>query len=357
MASEREIFGHAGPYFLTAIDWNNSYHRRAIAASLVQGVYQLERDRHHNRHGPHALAPPWWEFFHFRLIQVLVDDHDVSYFGAIFEFMNKSPHDHDHPTPSSLIFQRPPAPLYVVAFRGTIKKAINRAQDFKLNLHCVLNNLDKSTRFQTGSEAVRGLASRVGSGNIWLAGHSLGASIALTIGREMARSGDGHGDHVETYLFNPPFMSPPIERIKNDKLRLGLRFANSVLTAGLAMAVNGRKKGGRDTDEFSILSSWVPYLFINPRDVICSEYVGYFEHREKMESIGAGRIGRIATQHSIGSVVSAARGKVSCGAVHLIPSAYLSVNCSPCASFSEAHGIHQWWRPDLEFQYKFYQYK
>ncbi|XP_075512490.1 GDSL esterase/lipase At4g10955-like [Primulina tabacum] len=345
MASEKEMFHLAGPSFLTAIDWNNSYHRRSVAASLVQGVYQLERDRHHNRQGPHALATPWWEFFNFRLIQVLVDDHDVSYFGAIFEF--KSP----HPIPLNSSFQRPP-PLYVIAFRGTIRKAINRAQDFKLNLHCVLNNLEKSTRFHRGFEAVRGAAGRAGSGNIWLAGHSLGASIALTIGREMART---DGDHVETYLFNPPFMSPPIDRIKNENLRLGLRFASSVLTAGLAMAVNGRQKA-RETDQFTMLSSWVPYLFINPNDLICSEYMGYFEHREKMESIGAGKIARIATQHSIGSIVSAARGKV-CGAVHLIPSAYLSINCGPCRSFSEAHGINQWWRPDLELNYKFYQYR
>ncbi|KZV13531.1 Lipase class 3-related protein [Dorcoceras hygrometricum] len=163
------------------------------------------------------------------------------------------------------------------------------------------------------------------------------------------------GDHVETYLFNPPFISPPIDRIKNDKLRLGLRFANSVLTAGLAMAVSGGKKA-RENNQFIVLSSWVPYLFINPKDVICSEYVGYFEHREKMEAIGAGKIGRIATQHSIGSIVSGATGKI-CGAVHKIPSAYLTINCSPCRSFGEAHGIHQWWRPDLECQFKVYQYK
>ncbi|KAF9598443.1 hypothetical protein IFM89_027876 [Coptis chinensis] len=34
----------------------NEYHRRSLAASLVQGVYVLERDRQENRQGPHALA-------------------------------------------------------------------------------------------------------------------------------------------------------------------------------------------------------------------------------------------------------------------------------------------------------------
>ncbi|KAF9609463.1 hypothetical protein IFM89_016462 [Coptis chinensis] len=36
--------------------WENAHHRRSVAASLVQGVYVLERDRQENRQGPHALA-------------------------------------------------------------------------------------------------------------------------------------------------------------------------------------------------------------------------------------------------------------------------------------------------------------
>ncbi|KAF9613655.1 hypothetical protein IFM89_009543 [Coptis chinensis] len=36
--------------------WENAHHRRSVAASLVQGVYVLERDRLENRQGPHALA-------------------------------------------------------------------------------------------------------------------------------------------------------------------------------------------------------------------------------------------------------------------------------------------------------------
>ncbi|KAL6503920.1 hypothetical protein OROGR_025843 [Orobanche gracilis] len=334
MASEREVFSHTGPPFLTAIDWNNSNHKRSIAASLVQGVYTLERDRRQNRHGPHALAPPWWQFFNFKLVHLLIDNHDVSYFGAIFEFNIEYP----HPT---YLGRRPPQ--YVVAFRGTINKPGNREQDFKLNLHCIVNNLHNSTRFCTGIESVREIVHRVGPGNVWLAGHSLGSSIALVMGREMVKT----GIHIETYLFNPPFTSPPIGRIKNEKLKLGLRLANSVLTAGLAAAVKSQ-----ENDTFIALSSWTPYMFINPRDPICSEYVGYFEHREDMESIGAGKIGRLATKHSIGSIFG---GKDS-EAVHLVPCAYLSVNLSPCQNFKEAHGIHQWWRQDMELRYKLYQY-
>ncbi|KAI3471215.1 hypothetical protein Pfo_027878 [Paulownia fortunei] len=346
MASEREIFSLTGPSFLTAVDWNNSHHRRSIAASLVQGVYTLERDRRQNRQGPQALAPPWWQFFNFRLNQVLVDSHDLSYFGAIYEFSFPYPYHNYYG-------QRPPQ--YVIAFRGTINKPGNREQDFKLNLHCIINNLHNSTRFHIGLESAREMVYKVGPENVWLAGHSLGSSIALLVGRHMVKH---TGIHLETYLFNPPFTSPPIERIKNDKLKLSLRLANSVLTAGLAAAVNGggQSPKSQENDPFIVLSSWVPYLFLNPCDPICSEYAGYFQHREDMESIGAGKIGRLATKHSIGSIVSAARGKDS-EAVHLIPSAYLTINSSPSQSFKEAHGIHQWWRQDLQFKYKLYQYR
>ncbi|CAA3010559.1 Hypothetical predicted protein [Olea europaea subsp. europaea] len=345
MASEREIFSLTGPSYLTTIDWNNSHHRKSIAASLVQGVYILERDRQQNRLGPQALAPSWWEFFNFVLNQVLVDEDDHSFFGAIYEFK------FHHPYPNHPGGQNPPK--YVIAFRGTINKPGNRSQDFKLDLHCFMNNLHKSSRFRVGMEATQNIVYKAGLGNVWLAGHSLGSSIALLIGRNMVKN----CIHIETYLFNPPFMSPPIERIKNEKLKLGVRFANSVLTAGLAIAVNGASKPKASQDNpFIVLSSWIPYLFLNPSDPVCSEYVGYFEHRANMEKIGAGKIGTLATQHSIGSIVSAARGKDS-KPLHLIPSAYLTTNLSPSKNFKEAHGIHQWWKPDLQFKYELHQFK
>ncbi|CAA2981664.1 Hypothetical predicted protein [Olea europaea subsp. europaea] len=345
MASERENFNLFGPSYLTPMDWNNSHHRKSIAASLVQGVYTLECDRKQNRQGPQALAPAWWEFFNFGLTQVLVDDDDKSYFGAIYEFRFPYPYPNH-------IGQGPPR--YVIAFRGTTNKSGNRTQDYKLNLQFIVNNLEKSPRFQAGMEAVRNTVHKAnGPGNAWLAGHSTGSSIALLIGRNMVKM----GMHLETYLFNSPFASPPIERIKNEKLKHGLRLANSVVTAGLAIAANGgHRPTPRENDPFIVLSTWIPYLFVNPSDPICSEYVGYFEHREKMEKMGVGKIGKISTQHSIGSIVSNARGKDS-EPIHLLPSAYLTINLSPSEGFKEAHGIHQWWKPDLQFNYKLYQHK
>ncbi|KAL7108256.1 hypothetical protein ACP275_06G102500 [Erythranthe tilingii] len=354
---EKEIFSVSGPTFLTAVDWNNWHHRRSVVASLVKGVYTLERDRRYHRKGPHALAPPWWEFFNFKLLKLLVDNHDTSYFGAIYEYAPPYPH-HPH---INYFGQRPPQ--YVVAFRGTINMPGNRKQDFKLNLHVIINNLKRSTRFQIGLESVCDIIKHVGpsSGSVWLAGHSLGSSIALVLGREMVKQ---TGARLETYLFNPPFISPPVGRITNETLKIGLRLVNSVITAGLALAfrVAGRRRSSRNADDqepdqFTVLSSWVPYLFVNPLDPICSEYAGYFKHREDMESIGAGRIAKIATKHSIGSILTSVTGKKdSSEALHLIPSAHLTINSSRLQSFKEAHGIQQWWRRDLQFEYKSYKY-
>lgn len=224
-----------------------------------------------------------------------------------------------------------------------------------MDLHCMINNLQDSRRYQIAVESTHNIVTRAGPGNVWLAGHSLGSSIALLVGRQLSKS---TGMHLESYLFNPPFVSAPLEKIKNEKVKFGLRLANSVVTAGLAFAANGGSTTtkGQEVDPFVSLSSWIPYMFVNSSDPICSEYIGYFEHREKMEAYGVGKIGKLATKHSIGSIVSGARGKDN-EALHLIPSAYLTINYSPCKDLKEAHRIQQWWRPDLVFKYKLYQYK
>lgn len=314
----------------------------------MQGVYILERDRQQNRQGPNALAPPWWDLFHFCLVQVLVDNEDQSYFGAIYEY--KFPNSY-YKTQSQSQNQNPPK--YVIAFRGTIAKKGNRSQDFKLDLTLIRNNLHNSSRFHIGLQVVQNIIQNHEVSDIWLAGHSLGSSIALLIGRNMVKT----GIHLETYLFNPPFTSLPIEKItRNEKLKHKIRIAHSVLTAGLASAINSHHK--TRPDPFTLLSSWVPYLFVNPSDPICAEYIGYFEHREKMVAIGKGEIGRIATQNSIRSIIMNATGKEQSEPSHLLPSAFVSINLSPPPpDFKRAHGIHQWWKSDLQCNNKFYRFQ
>ncbi|KAH7657857.1 alpha/beta-Hydrolases protein [Dioscorea alata] len=342
MVSERDIFDISGPLHLSSVNWKCPQHRRSVAASLVQSCYVLERDRQQNCLASEALAPAWWKFFHFELIRTLIDDADFSIFGAIFKF--NPPISMQNSTMSD-------APKFVIAFRGTITKKDSLARDITLDLHFIRNGLHKTSRSDIAMQAVRNVVSAVGNVNIWLAGHSLGSAMATFAGRNMAKT----GHLLETFLFNPPFFSAPIERIKDKKVKQGLRIANSFFTAGLAIALKGRHEKSSE-DSFTILSAWVPSLFVNPDDHICSEYIGYFDHRAKMEEIGVGSIERLATQNSIGDLFLSAFGKES-EPLHLLPSANLTINMSPSPDFKTAHGIHQWWTPDANLQTKEYRYR
>lgn len=77
------------------------------------------------------------------------------------------------------------------------------------------------------------------------------------------------GYFLETYMFNPPFLFVPIEGgFKNETLKLGIRFANSIVKAGLNLAVNGFEHHEAQSHyPFVVLSVWIPYLFVNPADL------------------------------------------------------------------------------------------
>ncbi|PKU69375.1 GDSL esterase/lipase [Dendrobium catenatum] len=321
-------------------NWKCTHHRRSVAACLVQSVYILERDRQEHREEPEALAPPWWESFHFELNRKLVDDADSSIFGAIFEYK---------PPTSNLTIAD--APRFVIVFRGTITKKDSLNRDLRLDWHLIQNSLHQTTRFEIAMQAVRNIVSAVGNSNIWLAGHSLGSAMASLAGRNMAKI----GILLEAYLFNPPFFSAPIERIKGQKVKNGIRIANSFVTAGLSFILQGQQESSTLEDPFVSLSSWVPNLFVNPNDHICSEYIGYFQHRKNMEDLGIGMIEKLATRNSLGDIFLRALGKES-EPLHLLPSAKLILNLSPSPDFKTAHGIHQWWRPDLHLQTMTYIY-
>ncbi|KAG5539529.1 hypothetical protein RHGRI_019917 [Rhododendron griersonianum] len=324
---------------------SNVDHRRSVAACLVQGVYILERDRQENRQGPQALASRWWEFFAFRLHTQLIDDADHSIFGAIYELMPPSYSKH-------LTIKG--TPRYIIAFRGTLTKGDAFLRDFQLDLHIIKNGLHQTSRFEIAMQSVRNAVAAFRNSNIWLTGHSMGAAMAMLAGKTMAKT----GVFLEAFLFNPPFFSAPIERIKDKNVRHGIRIASSFLAAGLTVALKSRRGHQQQReDPFVALSEWVPRLYVHPGDHICSEYIGYFDHRKKMEDIGAGGIERLATQNSLGGLVMSAMGKESEEPLHLIPSAHLIVNLIRAEDFKQAHGIHQWWRPDLQLQSKVYNYR
>ncbi|XP_045813977.1 GDSL esterase/lipase At4g10955-like [Trifolium pratense] len=336
MTSEStDNFYSSGPSHLTYVNWDNEYHRKSVASSLVNGVYVLENDRQKQRKGPDSLACKWWEFFHFKLLDTLIDDVDSSIFGAIYEFK---------PQPSMCNNK---SPRYVIAFRGTIIKPESFLRDMELDLKILRHGLHRTSRAKIATEAVRKtVLDRVGGNGskIWLAGHSLGSSIALHAGKTLAKSG------IESFLFNPPFPSAPLDQIiNNKKAKHGIRCVGSTLKFGVGFITMNSDKRRSSNDSFSALSAWIPNLFVNPSDCICSGYVGYFEHRSEMEKYGAGRIEKRATQISVGCEFMRALGMES-EPLHLIPSAILKVNLTPQKNCIEAQGIDQWWKPNLQLK-------
>ncbi|KAI3940090.1 hypothetical protein MKW92_040057 [Papaver armeniacum] len=186
-------------------------------------------------------------------------------------------------------------------------------------------------------QAVQRMVYVAGASNVWLAGHSLGSSIAMLVGKNMAKM----GNYLDTYLFNTPFIAAPTEKIQSEKLKHGVRFASSLVKAGLTVAMK---------------ATWVPKLFVNPADHICCEYIGYFEHRDRMEYLGVSGIERLATQTSVTGLLKSAIGRES-EVIHVVPSAHMTINRSPSLTFMEAHGLQQWLRDDLHLQSKAYQYR
>ncbi|KAL8110546.1 GDSL esterase/lipase At4g10955-like [Apium graveolens] len=326
MASWKDKFKYSVPVHLSATNWDNTQHRRSIAASLVQGVYVLEEDRQHNRKGHYALAPPWWSSFNFQSQpQVLIDDSDSSIFGAIYKF--------ESPLNTSSC-------KYVLAFRGTVIKWSTIKQDIKLDLHYVFSQhkLQNSSRVAKALRVVKILVDQVGAANVWLAGHSLGSLIALLVGRNMVKM----GFLLETYLFNPPFssLSIPLELlIKNKILKFGARLIGDVIRAGLSLGLIGHQASQVD-NPFIKLSGWTPYLFVNPKDPICSQYVAYFEQRKAMVSIGASTVGNMGTQVSVMSIV--ASRSLATEPYHLLPTAYLVTNLNKTKT-KKSHKLSQWW--------------
>ncbi|GLJ35276.1 hypothetical protein SUGI_0709870 [Cryptomeria japonica] len=337
MARERDTFQLSGPCYLTHVDWSDPGHRRCIAASLVQGVYVQEQERQDRRPKHETHAEMWWSFFSFKLLHPLLDRSDGSIFGAVYKWSKKA---------AGVRFQPPGVPKIVVALRGTVAKAESVVRDLRLDFNIFTNELHRSCRFHCTLDAVKASVHKHGSESVWIAGHSLGAAMGMLAGRKMAEE---EQQFLQTHLFNPPFILPPVERIKNEKIKSGFHIARSLVTAGLSMTLLDSRARAESQKTFSALRLWVPCLYVNRQDYVSSGYVGYFANQQVMHEMGAGGIAELAARHSISEMLLSAFGKKS-KAGHLIPCARLIINLSASADFKTAHGIHQWWAADIKIQ-------
>ena len=316
-----DTYGELNLFALYSFGRNNVNHRRSIIASLVQGVYVQEYDRQQRLKEPRAppLAPPWWEFFDFQLYCVLSDQVDTSIFGAVYEKCNS------YDSASK-------APKYVIAFRGNFISEGTIVRDLKLDVECYFNKLNSDdARFVIGMNKVKEMVSICGGApNMWLAGYSLGAAMALSAGKDMARL----NHRIETYLYNPPFPSLTDILMKltksNEKTQDKIRIAKSFVKATLVAAAQASNKAQHDP--FNALYDWQPNLFVNRGDLICSGYISYFEHISSGTTLPRGAEG-----------------------LHLLPSANLYINTKNIPLL-QAHAHEQWWNHGTDCELKVYHY-
>ena len=299
--------------------------------------------------GSQGLTLPRQDFVNFKLIDTLRDEKDSSIYGALYVYKGES---------------LPNIPQFVIAFRGTKLKSETWEQDIKLDAKCMANTPHDSFRLQHAMNYVREMVtSRARGASVWLAGHSLGAAIALLAGKQMFK--EGH--FLETYLFNPPFCSNFIASwIKNDTLSFVVFLAKSYAKAIIRRSGKyHRDRAAQAHKAYLALSNWVPHLLVNPDDPVSSEYIHYFENRQKMLEFGFEKVAIIASMETMRMALGI---DSSSEAIHLIPSAILTINkvefpgeiqglCGKIRKMKLAHQLEQWRSPNSSFQSWDYKYQ
>ncbi|XP_065623199.1 GDSL esterase/lipase At4g10955 [Quercus suber] len=350
MPSKGQIVHHSEesepsePPRIEDFNWNNKCHVISAIACLVEAVYILS-------HEESSLALRWYDNLNFKFILVswLIDENDKSIFGATFEYKGES---------------LPNIPQFVIAFRGTILKGKTAKEDLKLDRLCLANRLHKSSRFQKAKNYIEHMVDLHGGERVWVAGHSLGAAIALLAGKEIAKKTTDTSKRIEAYLFNPPFCSDLIMRwFKNEFVKLGVQLAKNGLKLILSHFGEDHKDQeaqANDTLAFNALSNWVPHIFVHPNDIFCSAYIDYFQSRQKMLEIGFRKLEKVAAMKTMRMLLGM---DSSSEAMHLLPSAILTINKVEFPRETEgffdkfgrkgsAHELKQWWNPNSSYEFQ-----
>ncbi|VAI24896.1 unnamed protein product [Triticum turgidum subsp. durum] len=212
-------------------------------------------------------------------------------------------------------------------------------KDLWLDLKVMANTLPRCKRSERARTEVEALLG-AGCSPVWLTGHSLGASLALDVGRRMMAE---NGVSLPTFLFNPPQVSPApvINALRPTEVGKRDLYATSyVLKAGLGLVLSPHRK--RMEALFQRLAPWAPRLYVHDRDVVCLGFIDYFQQRQLIQERFRG-VARSAMTLSyrdmLFSLVGADKERP-----HVLPSAMLVKNSSDC----DAHGLEQWWKPDGE---------
>lgn len=310
------------------LDWDNPEERRCAMACLVKGTYVMENDRIKCRMYHDAeLGPAWWQTFGFLRDKSFINDTDPNdqfTYGAIFKLVAAYP-------------RHPSAPEYVVVFRGTMLCHPKFMEELLQDFWVLFNAVTDYTRFKRIDPEVDRVISS--SDSVWLAGHSLGASMALETGRNLMLE---KGRNVPTFLFNPPHVSPApvIHDVLTEKHKTRLYTVSFTLKFVLANILPGYHQ--RTKQLFEQLAPWVPELYVNHDDTICRGYIDYFVERQLVYEEHP-RFAKTAGRASYRDMfVCMFTDKVQ---PHLLPSARLWAN-STCKE--DAHDLRQWWKSNSD---------
>ncbi|KAG0580073.1 hypothetical protein KC19_4G144900 [Ceratodon purpureus] len=269
---------------------------RQVMAMLVDGVYSRDRAAVDF----HLIVKPFLEGayavderteYYTRIcwtqMELDVSDQEEEKRVGIRHYLRIDPH------PNRL------APRLVIAFRGTKLSSIrDLVDDMKIAGHKL--DRDNSSRFKSCEELVEKLIKcfcqryNGRAEEISIAGHSLGAAMALLIARNLATGNKGR---YSVHCFNPPFLTMLmliekclfIEKTRDflNKIRLvtpllkGDELAVDVAKKILTHIVADPNILMEERRNFASLVDWVPELYVNKYDRICKEYLRYYIRKHK----------------------------------------------------------------------------
>ncbi|KAJ7296665.1 hypothetical protein O6H91_06G138800 [Diphasiastrum complanatum] len=331
LSENMENFRTMGPTGIKKQDWNNSDHRRIALACLVQSVYILQADKERGRTKNQTFAQDWWQCFNYRLAELIMNDKRTHINGAVFKWKGCQ-------------YWKPKrAPMIVVAFRGTFLRSEATSSDLEVDYRIVSHRLHKAARFETALGVVTRLAETYHPKNVCVVGHSLGAAIGLLVARKLAED----GSLLEAHLFNPPFASIPLETLAGSTVALGVNMMYTLATAGLALLLQNFEHGKQVMAAFTAVQSWVPDMYVNVKDAICSGYLEYFSVRKMIASQKT--LVSLTAPFSFRGIIHFMHGMDS-KPYHLIPSARLHVSSRKSDGYLASHSLSRWWSPEAELE-------
>uniref|UniRef100_A0A0E0EPF4 Fungal lipase-like domain-containing protein n=1 Tax=Oryza meridionalis TaxID=40149 RepID=A0A0E0EPF4_9ORYZ len=250
--------------------------------------------------------------------------------------------------------RHPSAPHYVFAFRGTMLAHDRAYHDLYHDWKVVTNDLRKCKHFNRAVNELRYILIKPSSTpatGVWLAGHSLGASFALDVGRHMMITRDLN---LPTFLFNPPqvSMAPVINLGLSNKAKNDLYDFSYKMKYKLGMTKKLRRHSERMEVLFEKLSPWQPQLYVHEGDTVCQGFIDYFEQRERLLDRYPD-ITLLATMMSYRDMISYLIGEDK-EQPHLLPSARLW-KVKKQSHSEDAHGLKQWWMPNHALGWSIYE--